>query len=120
MKPTASDEHIERRDDEVVIRGDDLQELEGYLRYSMGRGLFLIPTRVTIGNTRPRDITDETEDGEPTLLFENTRIMEADIEIEDGGELVLRLPDRDELYERFKEEYDGGHDFSESGGGEDG
>lgn len=105
---------VERREGEVIIRGDDLDELEGYLRHSMGRGMYLIPTRVHVGNTTPRDITDETEDGEPTLLFENTRIMEADIEIQDGGELVLRLPDRDEIYERFKENYEGGHDLSEN------
>lgn len=105
-------EHIERREDEVIIRGDDLEELEGYLRYSMGRGLYLIPTRVHVGNTTPRDVTDEVEGDTPTLLFENTRIMEADIEIEDGGGLVLRLPDRDKLLERFREQYDGGHDFS--------
>lgn len=105
------DDAIERHDDGVVIRGDDLAELEGYLRYAMGRGLYLIPTRVHVGNTTPRDITDEVEGDTPTLLFENTRILETDVEIEDGGTLALRLPDRDELYERFKANYDGGHDL---------
>lgn len=100
--------------EEVTFRGENLGEVAGQVRRHMGRGVFIIPTRVMVGNTTPRDISDET--GEPTLLFENTRIMEADIEIEEGGELVLTLPNRDEIHERFEENYDGGHELSDNGG----
>lgn len=97
--------------EKVTIRADDFGELEGKVRYRLGRGLFLKPMRVLVGNTTPRDISDEM--GENTLLMENTELLEAEVEINEDGQLVLELPDRDELHERFKENYEGGHELSE-------
>lgn len=84
--------------------GEDREELLGYIRYTLGRGMFIetgSDGRLTLGLSRPRDISEET--GENTLKFDNVRLCEAPL-FEGHGYVVTRLPPRPMLAQLAREE----------------
>lgn len=86
------------------IRSDSFEELQAKVRHRMGRGVFLMPTRVMVGNTLPRDISDEAEEGDHVLKFENARLLETELEWDkEAQQFVIELPSRDDLAELSSE-----------------
>ena len=89
-----------------TLEAPDVDELEGKVRYQLGRALYLSDAdldagTVVVGNTIPRDVTDyDAEDPERTLKFFNVRIMETDLKRTEEG-VAVTLPERDELVERY-------------------
>lgn len=88
-----------------------LDDLEAQIKYDIGRRHFLKAPDDTdnvlhIGNIIPEDVTDDAEDAEPTLRFNNLIYHTAPL-FTGHGYYVTRLPPRPMLAQEWRETVEG-------------
>lgn len=101
----------ERYEPHLWFWGNDIEELQGKIRYRLGRRHFVnhpLGTDVIhIGVATPKDVTDhDAEDPEPTIRFENTLYYTAPL-FEGYGYLVTRTPCRAMMHQQYREKKGG-------------